>query len=569
MRADVTSTSAAPTTAPTPSQPYFIRHSVASSSQQSPNLGSPQQYQPLSHGATYHGTYQPHTPESAGHQGNSQHDVGSAGDATPEAGLNDTVNDAKRPRACEACRGLKVKCDFDPHNPDGACKRCAKAHRNCVVTVPSRKRQKKTDSRVAELERKIDVLTAAVQAAKSGSVSNNQVSPGADIYVGGDRMNPYEKVTTGGYGPTYEGRSDFGGAPSGRDEPNFQSYAKPATQGSKKPTVPSMVIAGQKRKHSSRSESSTPASSTNAKTPNVVPFAVDSRNSPTPKQNVGNEYTDVIDRGIVSSEWATQIFNRYVSNLVPIMPVVVFPPNTTAAEIRKMKPVLFLAILCAGSSTDYPDLQKTLTKEVMSIYADRIICNGEKTLELIQALQVSTLWYWPPEHFEELKFYQLVHLAAVMAIDINISRKSKSRTYRDSKSVAGLWRDQPWRRTPFPDPESVEARRAWCACYFMACNTSMGLRRPNLIRWTNYLQECVEFLETSADALPSDRTLCQWVRSQHIAEEVAIQFSMDDPFATVSISDSKVHHALKGFERDLANWRDHIPSDVQSRKYYR
>jgi hypothetical protein len=261
---------------------------------------------------------------------------------------------------------------------------------------------------------------------------------------------------------------------------------------------------------------------------------------------------------------AAKMFDCYVEKMAPHMPAVVFPSGTTAAEVRKTKPTLFLAILSASSGSNFPELQRALTKDVMGIYAERIICNGEKTLELIQALQISSLWYFPPEHFEELKFYQLIHIAAVMAIDIGMGKRSKSQ----KSKAAGLWRDHPWRRTPYPDPESVEARRAWLGCYFLCCNASMGLRRPNLIRWTPFMQDCVEFLETSPEAAPSDQTLCKWVRIQHIAEEIGTQFSMDDPTACVSIADSKVQYALKGFERDLEKWSSQVPLGAQSRKLY-
>ncbi|KAL8856277.1 MAG: hypothetical protein Q9178_007114 [Gyalolechia marmorata] len=80
--------------------------------------------------------------------------------------------DTKRPRACEACRGLKVRCDPDP--VQGTCRRCAKAGRHCVVTAPSRKRQKKTDSRVAELEKKIDALTASLHATKAQGMTESE-----------------------------------------------------------------------------------------------------------------------------------------------------------------------------------------------------------------------------------------------------------------------------------------------------------------------------------------------------------------------------------------------------------
>ena len=80
------------------------------------------------------------------------------------------------------------------------------------------------------------------------------------------------------------------------------------------------------------------------------------------------------------------------------------------------------------------------------------------------------------------------------------------------------------------------------------------------------MADSLDVLESSPEAAPSDRVLCQWVRSQHIAEEVGTSFSMDDPLATVSISDQKVQYALKGFERDLEKWSSQIPPDVQSRK---
>lgn len=75
---------------------------------------------------------------------------------------NGDAHDHKRSRACEACRGLKVRCDMDLNTPNEPCKRCKKAGRQCIVTQPSRRRQKKSDTRVAELERKIDALTAVI-----------------------------------------------------------------------------------------------------------------------------------------------------------------------------------------------------------------------------------------------------------------------------------------------------------------------------------------------------------------------------------------------------------------------
>ncbi|KAJ5032426.1 uncharacterized protein L3040_009031 [Drepanopeziza brunnea f. sp. 'multigermtubi'] len=470
---------------------------------------------------------------------------------------NNDANDSKKSRACEACRGLKVRCEPDLNNPDAPCKRCAKANRNCVVTLPTRKRQKKTDSRVAELEKKINALTASLQA--QGAVTAAALADPGGMRQPQAEQNLYQQITNGGYGTPYD---------PGRPEERLDDWhvypRAPEVEPRTSSPPPPMVGAGQKRKHadsfSAASNSHIAASAAAQRQSEPVVGTFHTLDAGTQKVVATQEYTDVVDKGLVTVEEATKMFNWYVEKMAPHMPSVVFPPGTTAAEIRNTKPILFLAILSASAGVLNPEKQRLLTKEVMSIYADRIICSGDKTLELIQALIVSCLWYWPPEHFEELKFYQLIHIASVMAIDMGMNKKSRLQ----KNKVAGLFRDNPWRRTPFPDPESLESRRTWLSCYFLCCNASMGLRRPNLVRWTSFMTECLEVLETSPDALPSDKTFCQWIRSQHIAEDIGTRFSMDDPSAKVSMADTSVQHALTAFEIELEEWSNQIPPGANS-----
>ena len=90
----------------------------------------------------------------------------------------------------------------------------------------------------------------------------------------------------------------------------------------------------------------------------------------------------------------------------------------------------------------------------------------------------------------------------------------------------------------------------------------MSLRRPLLIRWGPYADECVEILTSSPDARPSDRYLCHLVRGQHIAEDIGLEFSMDDPASQVSLTDTKTQSHLKAFERQLAEWYDLASKEV-------
>ena len=96
-------------------------------------------------------------------------------------------------------------------------------------------------------------------------------------------------------------------------------------------------------------------------------------------------------------------------------------------------------------------------------------------------------------------------------------------------------------------------------------STAMGLRRPNIIRWSSYMDECLNVLETSNEALASDMVLCQWLRLQRLTDEVGGQISMDDAYS-VGVADPKIQYALKGFERQLKDWQKQKPRNIVSRK---
>ena len=470
-------------------------------------------------------------------------------------------NDPKRPRACEACRGLKVKCEPDQANPDGPCKRCAKAGRSCVVTQPTRKRQKKTDSRVAELEKKIDALTASLQATRGGGPSpsngsndnananngnsninvNTSANPNINANANGQQPRPMDDKNTFIRFPNYDDTPNGWGR--GGPQDNHSGYATPVRGSSV--AQPTGNAAGQKRKFSD------------------THTAPDPQNIPASQIAYGAPYSfDPIDKGIITPELAEVLFTRYTKEMTPHLPAVVFPPSMTAATLRKTRPYLFLAIMAIASS-EMAQLQRQLANEVTHLIAEKLVINGEKSVELVQALLITVIWYYPPEHFEELKFYQLVHMAAVLAIDIGLGKK---RNVTKPRLFPGGWRDGPLRRAVVPDSMSIESRRTWLSCYFLAANVAMALHRPNLIRWTPFMTECMDILESSPDAAPTDRYLCNLVWTHRLAEEVGMQFSMDDPNISINITEPKVQYALRGFERDMAKYNDSISKEDNKRE---
>ncbi|KAL9001057.1 MAG: hypothetical protein Q9169_000541 [Polycauliona sp. 2 TL-2023] len=468
-----------------------------------------------------------------------------------------TTPESKRPRACEACRGLKVRCEPDPAK--GTCRRCAKAGRHCVVTAPSRKRQKKTDSRVAELEKKIDALTASLHATNAQGVSDSEDESADDRGLttqqeqkSADTGNMMQRRPSDAYSKRVEPPL-YQPALSNDRKRRMSQYLQEESAPSIQEPQANVINVKSPIRQSTRTMSETslmrpvPQNSTVGSVPAMAHSA-----SPT------HEFADVVDRKILDATLAAELFEHYTRKMAKHMPLVVFAPDTPAGAIRKHKPILFLAILSVTSGQEHPDIQRILAKEVMRTFAERIVYRGEKSLELIQALQVLTIWYWPEEN-RDAQTYQLIHMAAVMAIDLGLGRRAKG----SREPYHAIWKDQPRLRSSAHSSETIESRRAWLGCYLLCANAAMGLRRTNLIRWSAHMDECLDFLDTSSEALSSDPVLVEWVRLQRLADEVGNQISVDESSA-LGISDVKTQYALKGFERQMKDWERQSSKQVTS-----
>ncbi|CAI7596632.1 unnamed protein product [Penicillium glandicola] len=456
--------------------------------------------------------------------------MGSDTNQSPEP--HDAPGDAKRSRACEPCRQLKVRCDPDPSHPEGSCKRCAKARRTCVVTAPTRKRQKKTDSRVAELERKIDALTATLQASHSTSAlfsdgAGHQQPPARqqDEQLPGRRWKGGESRMAGSK------RQHTGEVKDSSDGLLAPRYSRPGSPSAEQ-------IPNQASKHWRR--------------------PVDSGPSPL-KNESGNEFADMIDRGIIDYKTASAAFDRYIHQMAPEMPFVVFPPETTMSEVRRNKPCLFLAIIAAAVSVFNSDAQLILVNETYRLIAERVVIKGQKSLELVQTILVSSIWYLPPDNFDEVKFYSLTHMAAVMAMELGLNRRVSENYRRSFNMIRELVMKKP--AGPSFDPDGPEARRTWIGCYYLSVQMSAALRRVHLVTWQPYMDESLDILENHPDALPSDKKLKWWVKLGLIMEDVGHHLCVEDAGSIITFADSKACYNIKIFEDRLAQWREEIPRD--------
>ena len=277
----------------------------------------------------------------------------------------------KPPRACEGCRSLKVQCVFDSSQPT-TCRRCIKARRRCVVT--ERRRRRIAESSVADIEKKLRALNADLQAVES-KLDFAKAPP--EIPGSGEMHSDSQKS----YGTSPVPMTNLYEASTVSFRIEGELTLKSETHDRQKITLPAVFSAANSRVPQEASSI--------ARRPSL-------------------QHGDVIDQGLLTTQTAFDAFDHFISNMLVQFPIVVLPHETDIAGIRRTKPVLFLAVLCAACGKFPPSVQRQVNEELMAVFADRIIRIGEKSLELIQALQIALIWYYPPGRYEELKYYQLV-----------------------------------------------------------------------------------------------------------------------------------------------------------------
>lgn len=129
---------------------------------------------------------------------------------------------------------------------------------------------------------------------------------------------------------------------------------------------------------------------------------------------------DIIDRGLLSMETAAEFFDVFKTRFASKHHVLVFPKGYTIHQLRHEKPTLFLAIIATASGMACPELHSTLNTEVMQQYANLLWIGGEKSLHFVQAMTVTAVWYYPVGEWSRLRFYEYVHFASTMAMDIGL-----------------------------------------------------------------------------------------------------------------------------------------------------
>ena len=88
-------------------------------------------------------------------------------------------------------------------------------------------------------------------------------------------------------------------------------------------------------------------------------------------------------------------------------------------------------------------------------------------------------------------------------------------------------------------------------------SASMPTQLPSLLCWNQYMEDCIEALETSPWALPSDKLLCKHIRLQRATDEHSRKVFASHLFRPASsTSGPDTHEIIDSFRRQLAGRED-------------
>lgn len=256
---------------------------------------------------------------------------------------------------------------------------------------------------------------------------------------------------------------------------------------------------------------------------------------------------DAISLGLITLERAEERFELYKRVFNTKHSMVELHDNTTVEEMRRNHPMLFLTILslCSIIIKDKDRLEESLTLHNLCI--DAIIYEtmilGNKTLELLKCLLLINLWFNTPEIHQHQKTHLITHLCTTMAIEMGLGGVNIE------PQGNGIRYDRMMRPFLLLNPQTYECRRLWLSVYISSINLSMIMRRPIYLVWSKYTEECCSFLEKHGGV--DDRKVASVARINHLHEEITHALQSDDGIHPPDINDPKTRCLIRYFEHKL------------------
>ncbi|CAK7229135.1 hypothetical protein SEUCBS140593_007144 [Sporothrix eucalyptigena] len=386
---------------------------------------------------------------------------------------------AKWGAACASCAAAKAKCIRTNEEPGSKCDRCERLFKDCTDQIhrPRKKRASKP-SKTAQLEERLNGLVDLLRA-------TGELPTGVT-------------VTTATGSGSLASRPDSTSTASPYNPPSLPSATRDGSGPSAGPSAgPSPSDTRDAREPRDLRRDTGP----NAPPP-VIPSTYNSFAPPSCicRPETGETVTDAIE----SDDELLAKFRKYMH---PLLPIIVLPASTTAAQLAADRPFLFLAIKTVASVDNYRSMQG-LMYQLVNHVADYMLLRAERSIDLLQGLLTILSWY----HHHCMMHAQLgnlLHLASSLVSDLGLTRPARLQERTDLMVL---------HPNP-PSPRTHEERRLLLGLWYIRSCVSLCFQKTEPMRFTPYARQCLQELEDARE-VESDVTLVALVRMQILAEKI-------------------------------------------------
>ncbi|EPE04488.1 hypothetical protein F503_03550 [Ophiostoma piceae UAMH 11346] len=277
--------------------------------------------------------------------------------------------------------------------------------------------------------------------------------------------------------------------------------------------------------------------------PRAIPFENSGQSTPKDPLNLDPDITPTIEE----AEHSFQVFR---STMLPYFPFVHLPPDLTAQQLRATRPYFWLAIMSMTYQRLPGHVQQARSTHLRALFAQRIVLESEKSLDLLQSLLTFLAWIHYTSRRDRPTLSVITQLAISLVYDLGLHKymapcKSLiARLVRDhyqqsygpglaTSSTSGAGTDDAF---PEPQTSSLDERRAALSCYVLTSNFSLALKRCDTLKWTSRMEEHLAEVSSKAES-PLDHVLVLQVRMQRVADFVSQgDWQNSDPNITSALS---------------------------------
>ncbi|KAH8693189.1 hypothetical protein BGW36DRAFT_386105 [Talaromyces proteolyticus] len=364
------------------------------------------------------------------------------------------------PHACRTCAAAKVRC-LPGGNGETRCQRCIRLQKDCVLQ-PTKERKKRSlgprKTRVAVLEKKIDDIVTLLKASNEDTQDQNDRTDTSNTSASSPRDLPHSNIST-----LFLKRTPT--AIYSEDAPNSH--------------IPSPAL----------QEPSNESSSTQG-----LPI----QRSPDDSQSEPSSWTR-----------KDACLNVYRSSMEIYFPFILVPLHMSAKELSETKPFLARTIFSVAHYKESgPHTERG--KDLLRHLSERLLLEGEKTLDLLQGMLVYITWY-RSFFYSGRQITTLFQMANSLLIDLGLNAPVRQDRYRTVQDVVSTLL-QGVVNVP---QQTLEEKRAFLGCFFMSSLLSYSSSGMEPIPYTPYVKECCEALIEAAE-YPTDALAVEMIHIQSV-----------------------------------------------------